>query len=314
MVILYGPTALRYLRMCRSSRTSLRPASTAHREAEPPHSRLYGELCDLLGEPDPHFVVMVTSSSQKRSHKRIRVVVDSGKFPKGSFCKLAPFYGCPVPELAFLQMANCNTLVGQIVLGFELCGSYTLDGDRGAAYKVPPSTSIKKLAQYCGRASLHGGSKKALRAIRYVEDGSASPQETSLYLMLCLPCRLGGFGFPRGTLNGTVDVSSVTQVRYREDLRRCDILWEREKVAIEYESTEFHSGSEKLEADAARRTLLQAAGFSVVTVTRNQLRSLGGVRRVAEAVLKLTKWRINPRIPDYAERQRALFNELFPFW
>ncbi len=55
---------------------------------------------------------------------------------------------------------------------------------------------------------MHGvnGRKNALTALKQVVDGSASPRETAVCMCLCLPYRLGGYGFEKPKLNHRIDI------------------------------------------------------------------------------------------------------------
>ena len=91
------------------------------------------------------------------------------------------------PEFCFLQMAGCLSLVQLIQLGFELCGTYALVGERPGGSPCRPVDDEGQASCFCRAVIRARGCKKAARAVRYVQDGAASPMETMLAMMLCLP-------------------------------------------------------------------------------------------------------------------------------
>lgn len=128
------------------------------------------------------------------------------------------------PEFCFLQMAGCLSLVQLIQLGFELCGTYALVGGAPAVRRAAPLTTKVKLAAFVEQSSGARGCKKAARAVRYVQDGAASPMETMLAMMLCLPYGLGGYGLEKPLINHRVDVPSSSKAGRSRVLRMRSLL------------------------------------------------------------------------------------------
>lgn len=212
----------------------------------------------------------------------------------------------PSPELLFLQMHGHLTGLECIALGFELCGHYCPRGTEAYEYDLPPVTSPDKLRRYLNRSAGLRHCDRARRALRFVRPSSASLRETQLALLLSLPFRYGGYAFSDPVLNRPIDVSPISGSKWSRDARRTDISWEGEPVAVEYDSNEFHSGREKIERDAKRRTLLQAAGFHVVVVTNDQLKKIAEMDRVERTLNHLMSARRRNRIADYELRERRL--------
>mgnify|MGYP007055184147 FL=1 len=55
-------------------------------------------------------------------------------------------------------------------------------------------TTVERLRAFTENVGPVHGRKKAARALQYVMGDSASPRETALAMLLCLPYRLGGYG------------------------------------------------------------------------------------------------------------------------
>ena len=125
------------------------------------------------------------------------------------------------------------------------------------------------------------------RALRWAIDGSASPMETNTALLLCLPPLEGGYGFELPTMNAMVGAGLRQRSVTRRSCYRCDLFWERGKVAVEYDSDLWHTGAERIASDSARRNALAAMGITVVDVTRLQINDLAEFDRIAHVLARL---------------------------
>ncbi|MEC4183730.1 hypothetical protein VJ918_02795 [Adlercreutzia sp. R21] len=210
------------------------------------------------------------------------------------------------PELAFLQMHDHASDFECIALGFELCGTYTRIGADAMAYDIAPATSADKIRRFLHRVHGMRHRSRALRNLGHIKENSASPRETQLAMILGLPTRLGGYGLADFELNAPIDVPATTKFPWRRDVRRADISWPRECVAVEYDSDEFHVGAEKIARDAERRTLLQAAGYDLVVVTNSQFKRTSELDRICAVLYRLLGRRWRCRMPEYLMRKEDL--------
>jgi hypothetical protein len=205
-------------------------------------------------------------------------------------------------------MATKLNLINLIQLGFELCGTYSLPAhsepyvaktqeslDKGFV-SCEALTNVKKLAGLISKLSGIHGHKRAMRALQFVADNSASPMETKLTMFLTLPYRLGGYGLPMPLLNPRIEGSSY----------RCDLFWPKVKLAVEYDSDQFHTGADRIARDSMRRNDLALLGITVVTVTRQQVRNSVRFRETATLLSKHLEKRLQFRDPVFSECHFAL--------
>lgn len=217
-------------------------------------------------------------------------------------------------EACFLQMATRLSPVRLVLLGYELCGAYALDESHPNGFRAreKPLTNVASLRRFAQKAAGMKGSRQALEALRFVADGSASPMESVLAMLLCLSTARGGYGLPLPRLNHLV--------RMPDDVRKatgrarcfCDLCWPEAKLAVEYESDLFHSEAADIARDSKRRAALARAGYAVVTVTWaqvNDARELDGVARVLTRHLGK---RLRITRSDWMTRRFELRNELLP--
>lgn len=240
-IILSHDSALEHLRSLAFASdgavTSVRP--------ERDHAMSSAEAIDIgdqrLGLHSLPYHVLVGSGRARGRQARIVNHVCSQRLPKGSFRSIKRGFSVACPELCFIQMAETLSPVKLIELGFELCGSYSIDENdmrgftgRGALM------STASLQRYLQKASGIKGTQAAKRALPHIIDGSASPMETKLAMLLSLPASYGGFGLPKPRLNHPV----ITKDESAYDGKRhylCDLYWPDSKLAIEYDSDMFHT-------------------------------------------------------------------------
>jgi len=259
--------------------------------------------------------ILVGSDNARKVSCDLRSHINAGTFPRGSFVQGGTGLIMSSPELCFLQMASELSLAELIMLGFELCGTYRIDKisepDKGFRNDLPLTNSAK-LDSFIDRAIGHAGTKRARKALRYITDGSASPMETVLTMLLTLPYRLGGYGFPMPSLNYPLFIETNSRSISQKKKYVCDLYWPGEQIDVEYDSNAFHTASEKMKQDAKRRNTLSSAGVVSVTVTKDQLQSVSAFHDVAIVLSKLLEKRLQPPMPQFTARRIELRESVLP--
>lgn len=214
------------------------------------------------------------------------------RLPSTSFFRVADDVLVCCPELCFVQMATIMTFPQLLELGFELCGTYSLPSESWKeTFQRSPLVSLESLSQLIDAVGSLRGTFDAKRALLYVMEGSASPRETILALLLCLPLRLGGRGLPQPELNHPISLPDRAQEATGKKSLRCDLYWPEARLAVEYDSDLHHTGGDRIADDATRRTVLANMGIEVVTVTRRQI----AARSEFAAVVQLLSKRLGKR-------------------
>ena len=130
--------------------------------------------------------------------------------------------------------------------------------------------------------------------------------ETVLAILLVMPFRLGGYGFPLPEMNRRVDPKVLAMKGSGKRFYKCDLLWPDFAVAAEYDSSLFHSDSKSIADDSIRRGNLALSGVDVVTVTDKQVFGEAEFDKTArQLALKLGR-RIQIRDSDFTIRRREL--------
>lgn len=309
-LFLTGTSAVEYLALHPVSSCRPRAFAQAFKSSVPSRAGVdaatHGEL-DGLSQP---LHLLVPCPSSRRILAGAQCHVWGAPLPRRAFYQLGTGSDIYVgtAEFSFVQAAGSLDLVSLIRLGCELCGSYGLSprDPRGFVDREPlcDAARLRRMAAgisgYCGRT-------RAMRAARYVIDGSASPMETVLVLLLCLPLRLGGYGLPRPAMNRRVDVPGHLAWQVSSSYFCCDLYWESARLAVEYDSDSYHTGPERIFRDARRRGELSLLGVDVMTVTRAQVRNAIEFDKVAHAIAARLRHRLRlDRMVDWHARNRDL--------
>ena len=214
-----------------------------------------------------------------------------------------------------LQWERIRRLVAATVIACEFAGTYRLPaGEKNVSYRAARLMSGERLAEAVADVGETPGAYRALRVCDLMLEGSASPMETVLGLMLSLPTEFGGFGLEKPRLNCPVDVSSFRGRLADRDVVTPDFLWPERRVAVEYDSDEFHAarGEGWSTRDAVRANILTALGYRVFRVTSQTVRSLAGVSLLAGQISHALGAEPRPTTPLEDLRRRKLYLQLMP--
>lgn len=249
--------------------------------------------------------VLVDEERKRREIRLIKTHTCCGSFPKGSILENINGLLVSSPEFCFVQSAESLPLMALIQLGFEMCGTYR-QKKSGSVYHCDPLTSVAHLAKYISKLKRVRGMKKAARAIRFVVDNSASPMETNLTMLLCLPCSLGGYGLPKPKLNYRVDITNMVHGRSAKSFYVCDLLWRDAHFCFEYDSILFHAEEACITNDSIKRSDLTALGITVISVRRKQVMCETEMEKLAFLCAKHVGKRIRLDASQFRKKQSEL--------
>ena len=269
----------------------------------------------FLGLALPVHIVLGSQETRRLSPVATQHVF-SAKTPIGCFMNIGNGVMVSSPEFCFLQMASQLTLIELIELGYELCGVYSLplaydkEVPECGFYQRKQLTGTRKLKDFLGSMTSVKACEKAQRAVRYIQDNSASPMETKLAMLMTLPYKLGGYGFKTPQLNYRITLSKTAKRYFTKDYYVCDLYWPDEKVAVEYDSDMFHTGSERIANDSNKRNALALQGIQVVSVTRRQLYRFKELEGATKTIAKHLGKRLFPKKGDFATVRLKLRKQL----
>lgn len=224
-------------------------------------------------------------------------------FEKGTLCVKSP--------LAFVQAATYLSLPKLLELGYELCGTYRLDPRTDdIAFQVSPLTCCSELRAFLRKHPQLNGSRKAMRALDFLADNSASPRETKTAILLALPKRHGGYGFETPTMNYEVKATAKARSIAGRSSFRCDLCWPGAHLDVEYQSREFHEGEMSRIKDSRRANALMAMGFNVIAITNEELESVRATDVIASTIARAIGKRMRKETHDQLLCKMKLRKEL----
>ena len=256
-----------------------------------------------IGEPAENrpLELLLHDAGQRTRSRAIRARVWTSQIPPTSFRTVRKGIYVSSPEFVFVQLANRLDLPELVALGMELCGTYRRNveiprafGDGVTlvtAFQQPPLTNLKRLRGFVGSMKSAPGQPKAFRALAYVLPNSASPMETALYLLLCLPRKMGGYALPKPVLNPPIVFSKSGSKYTLKSSAKPDLYWPKERIDLENDSNEFHDESTRA-IESMRRKALERMKVEVIKLTPDELFSTSLLHATALRIALRLKRRI----------------------
>lgn len=260
--------------------------------------------------------IMIFNSAQRGWSERIKYHTWSSALPQNAL------YGAgnllvSSPEFVFLQLAGELTTAQLAALGCELCGTYILQSRSERLMAVPdaaprrrfPLTNTTKLEAFLSAAKSARNLAKAHRALQHVVEASRSPMETMMFLLLCLPPRLGGYGMPHPVMNPVIDLDAVARKTAGRRWCEGDACWIESKLDLEYNGL-VHASAQRMRSDAGRVIALEHMGWKVISVTSSQVFDIEQFEVVTDQVASRIGHRIRTGNRGYTAARVSLHEEM----
>lgn len=248
--------------------------------------------------------LLVGIHERRRKVRQVNERALSNAIGPGWFKLLGGQVLVPVPEFCFLLLAAHVSVANLVQIGMELCGHYRMVGalsnsltwSRRTIYNCDALTTPERIRDFLDSAKGFPGIARARRAAKYLVSGSASPMETILYLLLCLPRSLGGYGMPAPVLNVKRRVNKKAgQFTFARTLIP-DLYWSKARLDVEYDSEEFHAEEDALNRGARRTMAMRAMKVDVFSMTGDMVRDSNAFDGFAHLLARRLHKRI--RRPD----------------
>lgn len=292
----------RPVRAAEVSRALLR-AQPSRKEVESAPSH----ITEIVSQP----MHLLIGGEGSRSRSRLaRCHVAPRKPPRQALLKISDNLYASAPHFMLEQLAPSLSLTQLICLGAEICGEYRLAGGTDRSFRKRPSFGTPEaFAKALDQGPWTRGGEKISQALRHTCAASASPMETIAAVPLYLPCAYGGYGLPKPKMNHRISISRNARMTSGKSYLIADICWPEFKICAEYQSTMFHTGADRIDADARRQTALEECGYSVFEITAQQALSIQGMDGVAHAIAKKMGRRIRPK-SSWRSKQKAMRDDL----
>lgn len=208
------------------------------------------------------------------------------------------------PELLFVELACRLDIHRLILLGLQLCS-------HRPGHPSEAITTKQKLTAFLAETPKHWGRTKALRAVKYVENGSASIMESIAYMILTLPHALGGYGLGGAVFNHEIKLKSEARTRLGQNRCFTDLYYSQAKLAVEYDSFTHHSSPSEQGRDILRSAMLERLGIDVMHLSTIQLYNKDACREFVYNLAARLGKRIQIRTKKF-EEMHALIRALLP--
>lgn len=245
--------------------------------------------------------VAVPNRDERIRTRGVESVVHSAGILEDAFIDLGDGFSCAGPELVFAEMGSSMSLAVQVMVGMELCGTFSRDPADPrmgpVAYGLEPVTSVERIAKFVDSAKFISGLAQSRVALDYVAENAWSPAEATIATLAALPVH--EFGYDLGEVRLNVRTEAEAQLRDvgAKASRVPDILFGGTPVGINYDgrghldldglAANAQDGAEALDelkrdirrkvVDDLRRTReLAAAGLVVLPATSEDLFERGG--------------------------------------
>lgn len=234
------------------------------------------------------FHALAFDAHRCKTLKEISVHIWTDPIPEGSFYELQPNVYVESPAFMFLHAASILDFASLIAFGDELCGLYSFDAREKRGFRKRKFSLITSagLLHFLETAKNCRGAKRALRALGYVVDNSASPMETFDEMTMCLPYRLGGYGFPCMNMNEEITLTARAARIAKRNKCRLDMGYKDLFLDIEHHGKLDHSTDEEKESDFARVSGLKEMGFEVIELTKAQVGDLIAYEIIIQRIAK----------------------------
>lgn len=157
--------------------------------------------------------IAVPSPDLRIRAKNVQSTVYGQSVPAGSFVDIGNGASISSPELLFVEMAPLMHPLEHLILGHELCGTFSRDANDPyngpVVYGVAPLTSVDKIARFLQRAHGIEGIDKARTSLSFLNDNAWSPTESLVAALLRLPVDSLGYDLGPLELNPRVNFKST---------------------------------------------------------------------------------------------------------
>jgi len=250
--------------------------------------------------------IMVPDASSRHSFgSDIHAHIIPKGIAKTSFIEVADSIFIASPELCFLLAAKELTIPELAVLATNLCAMYRINPSEvlGQEQRIP-ITSIEKTKKYLEMSQKVAGLKNARMAIQYALDNSNSPMESRVAILFVLPFYHGGYALLHPELNYNVTLSADGKQVLGRDYCCCDMVWPEQKVVVEYDSNLVHLNKAQFNYDKRKAAALQLSGYTVINVTRENLKNFEAIEALGRLMRKVLHMRpMTDRLEKYKDRR-----------
>lgn len=275
------------------------------------HSRMVPTIEDL-GKLD----LLIFDKEQSYLHEDINFHCYRNLFPSCSFMILDNDVLICSPELTFCMLANICPVEHVMMYGLEMCGTYSMPIIEGADFnnELTPITNSRKIIKYVKNLEnsylRFKGIRKAKYASGMLRDFSASPRESMLYILLCIARKFGGFAVDGIELNQPIRLTKGAAKICGQKTIIPDLSIKKKKIAIEYDSNQFHDNSRQNIIDKSRLNALAHDGWKTFNFVPGMFENTDAMFHIAKDILKANSQESRIRTKNFYSKYIELVDSL----
>ena len=271
------------------------------------------QLANIYGLSLPLHVAAHTATRKREVSWLKTHVLDKQAVSMPLFVRVTSGLWVSCPALTVLQMATslCRPRLERLL--YELCGTFSVDPRPGrhALITRPPLLDIESCYSFLDSLPGVRGTRLFRAALAETIEGSASPPESEMAIILGSSSSIGACHVEGAVMNKRIDLPSFLQPVFEAAFFKPDLYWEKGRVAVEYDSNAYHCGEEKIRQDGRRADALRQMGITLYSVHPWELRDRHFMNALARRIARRTGSRFRPRGKRFDELQTRLFRELF---
>ena len=315
-----------------------------------PRQKSLRPAAELLGLPGKPLHVLQTNRAAcaKTSNQCTHLI--SHELPFGSIQEFGSYVAVTSPALTLFTLACRLNLIDLIMLAHEFCGTFSvyvptsdestylqecidrkvlapLDGwkpvlDQAGKltnlWKRPPLVTSEELRAFANHMRGAKGCRAFAEALRYVNEGAASPFEVQTGMRISLPRCMGGEGVDGLTFNYPVRLSRGAQRISEQGMAYIDVLVRNadgtRQAGIECQSALVHDNTQRGIADGNRITALQSMGYTVLQLSYDNLVNQGSFASFMAYLQRVLEVQSAPKTKRMKQRESELCARLFVDW
>lgn len=256
--------------------------------------------------------LLVDSRVERRDSSSVECRVWSARqaLPPKSIYDIGAGLHVVSPELCLVRLATMLPYLELLHRLTNMLGLFAFDfWERMELVERDPITTIGDIERYLDKIPGARGTKQLRDALGSVAERSRSPRESDLILCLRMSARRGGQALPDFEVNHRVELDDAARPLTTKTYLEGDIVWPEKRVAMEYNSDEWHLNTLQAMTDLEKITAMQRMGMTVFPVTTRQFSDYKAFRSLVQGVRQALGIR-NPETEKMDTRRTYLHADL----
>ena len=186
----------------------------------------------------------------------------------------------------------------------------TRNGTSSNLWKRPPLTNRQDLLLLTEKLRGQRDSVLPRQAANMCLEGSGSPFETKVALMLTCSVYQGGEGWERPSLNRVIPFSEEAQTLAEMPYCIGDMVWPAQRVCLECNGMAFHADRQGFKVSSGRSAALRSSGYTVLEISYDQFANLEKLDAMSNQFAAALGFPLKKRTVAFLRRREALHSQL----